>query len=81
MLGVNLHVGIIADLVEAQVKVTGITYGDGSILDGQADISYTPLPFVDIHGGYRFFTIDMDVDDLGFNYNTSGPYIALTVSY
>ena len=80
MLGLNLHLGILADLLEGRVLATGMSYGGGTIIDGQADISFTPFPFLDIHGGYRIFLIDSDADDVEFNYDTSGPYVAVTVS-
>lgn len=81
MVGGNIHLGIIADLLEARLKISGISYEDGTVFDGQADISLTPFPFVDIHGGYQIFLIDLDIDGEKFNYTTSGPYIALTLSY
>lgn len=81
MLGLNLHVGILADILEARVLATGMSYGGGAVLDGLAEISLTPFPFIDIHGGYRLFTIDADVDDVEFDYDTSGPYVAVTLSF
>jgi len=81
MVGLNLHVGIIADLLELRVLATGISYSDGTVFDGMADISFTPFPLMDIHGGYRVFTMDVEADDVEFNYDTSGPYVAVTVSF
>nr|MBC8361536.1 hypothetical protein [Candidatus Desulfatibia profunda] len=81
MLGVNFHAGLLADILEARLLITGIGYSGNKILDGQAEISYTPFPFLDIHGGYRFFTIDFDLDDVEANYSTSGPYAAVTISF
>lgn len=81
MLGLNLHLGILADLLEGRVLATGMGYGGGTIFDGQAEISLTPFPFLDIHGGYRIFFIDVDADDVEFNYDTSGPYAAVTLSF
>jgi hypothetical protein len=81
MLGLNLHLGILADLLECRVLATGMGYGGGTIFDGQADISLTPFPFLDIHGGYRVFFVDVDADDVEFDYDTSGPYVAVTLSY
>ncbi len=81
MLGLNLHLGILADLLEGRVLATGMTYGGGTIFDGQAEISLTPFPFLDIHGGYRIFFIDVDADDVEFDYDTSGPYAAVTLSF
>ena len=81
MVGLNLHAAILADLLELRVLATGISYGGGTVMDGMADISFTPFPLIDIHGGYRVFTIDVDADDVEFNYDTSGPYVAVTVSF
>jgi outer membrane protein len=81
MLGANFHVGILKDILEARVLVTGIGYSDSTAFDGQAEVSVTPFPFLDIHGGYRFFIIDVDEDDVLFDFDNSGPYVALTVSF
>jgi outer membrane protein len=81
MVGLNLHVGILADWLEARVLATGIGYSDGTMFDGQAEVSFTPFPFLDIHGGYRFLSVDVDVDDVAFNYDNAGPYVALTVGF
>lgn len=81
MVGLNFHVGILADILEARFLLAGIGYSGGKMYECQADISYTPFPFLDIHGGYRMFVIDVDVDDLEADYKTSGPYVALTVSF
>lgn len=81
MVGVNLHVGILADILEARLRGTAIGYSGNSIYEIMADISFTPFPFMDIHGGYKTFVIDIDEDDVLFDYDTSGPYVALTVSF
>jgi len=81
MVGANFHVGILKDILEARVLVTGIGYSGNTVFDGQAEISLTPFPFLDIHGGYRFFIIDVDEDDAALDYDNSGPYVALTVSF
>ena len=60
---------------------TGMSYGGGTVFDGQTDISITPFPFLDIHGGYRIFFVNADTDDVEFNYDTSGPYAAVTLSF
>ena len=46
-----------------------------------ADISLTPFPFVDIHGGYKRFVLDIDEDEVVSDYDMSGPYVALTLSF
>ena len=81
MVGANFHVGILKDILEARVLVTGIGYSDNTAFDGQAEISLTPFPFLDIHGGYRFLKIDVEEDDVKFDFDNSGLYVALTVSF
>lgn len=81
LLGANVHVGLINDLLEARVLATGIGYGGNTIMDAQAEVSFTPLPFLDLTGGYRFFDIDVDEDDVAFKYDTSGPYIGAAVKF
>ena len=81
MLGLNLHLGILADLLEARLRGTAIGYSGNTLYEVMGDISLTPFPFIDIHGGYRTFVIDIDQDDVVFDYDMSGPYVALTVSF
>lgn len=81
LIGLNLHVGLLADILEARLLVTGIGYSGNSMYDCQADLSFTFFPFVDIHGGYRLFNLNFDVDDTEADYKTSGPYVAVTISF
>lgn len=81
LLGLNFHVGLIADLLEARILAAGMGYSDGNLFDGQVEVSITPLPFIDIHGGYRMFRIDAETSDVTLDYETSGPYVTLTISF
>ena len=81
MIGLNLHIGILADILEARLRGAGIGYSGNAIYEITADISWTPLPFLDIHGGYKSFVIDIDEDDVIFDYDMSGPFVALTTSF
>jgi hypothetical protein len=81
MLGLNVHIGILADILEARVRGTFIGYSGNTIYEVMGDISWTPFPFIDIHGGYKTFVIDIDEDDVILDYDMSGPYVALTVSF
>ena len=81
MVGINLHVGILLDIIEARVQVTGIGYDGNSVVEFLGDLSYTPFPFMDIHAGYRSFSISVDVDDVQANLLTAGPYVALTIGF
>jgi len=81
MLGANVHVGLINDLLEARVLATGMGYSGNTVMDAQAELSLTPFPFLDLTGGYRFFNIDVDEDDVEFKYDTSGPYIGVAIKF
>ena len=81
MIGLNLHIGMLADVLEARLRGTAIGYAGNAIYELMADISWTPLPFLDIHGGYKSFVIDIDEDDVVFDYDMSGPFVALTLSF
>ena len=81
MVGANFHVGILKDVLEARVLITGIEYSDNTAFDGQAEISLTPFPFLDIHAGYRFLNIDVEEDDVKLDFENPGLYVALTVSF
>ncbi|MCG6916998.1 MAG: hypothetical protein LJE89_05550 [Deltaproteobacteria bacterium] len=81
MLGLNFHLGILADILEARVLATGMGYWDGYMVDAQAELSFTPIPYVDIHAGYRTFFVDVDTNDLELNYNTSGLYAGISVVF
>jgi hypothetical protein len=81
MIGLNLHVGLLSDVLEAGIRGTAISYSGNMIYEIAGDVSYTPLPFPDIHGGYKTFFNDIDEDELVFDYGLSGPYLALTLSF
>jgi len=81
MVGLNLHIGLISDILEARLRGTAMSYSGNTIYEIMADISLTPLPFIDIHGGYKTFVIDIDEDDVMLDFDMSGPYVALTVSF
>jgi outer membrane protein len=82
MLGLGLHLGILADILEARVKAAGIAYSGNTFYDAQADISLTPFPFVDIHAGYRIMKLDVDdISDVYADIEFKGPYAGLTISF
>ena len=81
MIGLNLHMGILAQILQVRLRGTAVSYSESTIYELMGDISWTPFPLVDIHGGYRTFVIDIDEDDLTFDYDMSGPYVALALSF
>jgi hypothetical protein len=81
MLGLGTHVGILHDLLEARVQATGMAYSSSYLYEALADLSLTPLPFLDIHAGYKMIRLKIDQGDVFLNFEFSGPYVGLTVSF
>lgn len=81
LVGAAVHIGILADLLEAQVSLKGIGYSGNRLIDGAAEISFTPFPFLDIAAGYRIVELDIAYDDVALEMSQAGPYIALAVSF
>ncbi len=79
--GINLDLGILADLIGARLLAT-CGYYNGPWIDGQAEIAFHPLPFIYITGGYRILYFNIDVEDLELDsFNFAGPYVGLTVRW
>jgi outer membrane protein len=81
MVGIGAHIGILAKILEARAKFSAMGYSGNHIYEGLADVSWTPFPFLDIHGGYRFMKVKYDDDDVFIDADFSGPYVGLTVSF
>ncbi|MDD5722533.1 MAG: hypothetical protein PHY29_02200 [Syntrophales bacterium] len=82
MVGLALHVGILADILEARVRGAGIMYPDNTFYEGLVEVSYTPFPFLDIQGGYRIMKLDVDdISDVYADIEFKGPYAGLTISF
>jgi hypothetical protein len=81
MLGLGAHIGILHDLLEARVKVTGIAYSSNYLYEALADLSYTPFPFLDIHAGYKTIRLKIDHSDLLLDSEFAGPFVGLTVKF
>jgi outer membrane protein len=81
MLGLGAHVGLLSDILALRAKATGIAYSGNYLFDAQADLSFTPFPFLDIHGGYKMVRLKIDYDDLLLDTQFSGPYVGLAVSF
>ena len=75
MVGLGAHVGILAGWLELRLRGVGMAYQGDSILDLQGEAALTPFPFLEIVGGYRHFSIDVDRDDVLLDYTQTGPYV------
>jgi hypothetical protein len=81
MVGLGAHIGLIANILEARAQVTGMGYSGNFVIEAMADISVTPFPFVDIHGGYKYIGLKVDRNDYYMDATFSGPFVALTVGF
>jgi hypothetical protein len=82
MVGVGAHLGILANILEARAKLTGMGYSGNYIYEGLADISFIPFPFMKIHGGYRVLEVKVDnVSDVTAKTTFQGPFVALTIGW
>lgn len=82
MIGVGAKIGLLANILEARAKFVGMGYSDSFFYDGLADISFTPFPFLDIHGGYRAMSVKIDnVSDIYTKMDFYGPYVGLAISF
>ena len=81
MVGLNLRMGMMSNRVEANVRGTGIAYSQDSLYEIMGEISWNPIPFVDVYGGYKAFAIDIDENDINLDTNMSGPYLAIELSF
>lgn len=81
MIGVGAHIGLLAGLLEARAKVTGVAYSSNYLYEALADLSLTPFPFVDIHAGYKIIRLKIDRNDVFLDSQFTGPYVGLAVSF
>lgn len=81
MVGLGLHVGILAGFLEARARAAGIGYSGNKIIDGLAELAVTPFPFMDIGLGYRLIKVDAKFDKTTMDVNYSGPFVSLSVGW
>ncbi len=82
MVGLGAKIGLLANILEARAKVTGMGYSDNYFYDAMADISVTPFPFLNIYGGYRAMSLKIDnVSDIYAKMDFYGPYAGLALSF
>jgi outer membrane protein len=82
MIGVGAKIGLLANILEARAKVTGMGYSGNFFYDAMADLSVTPFPFLNIHGGYRAMSFKIDnISDVYAKMDFYGPYVGLLISF
>jgi hypothetical protein len=72
-IGARARVGL-ADFLAVTGRVGYTEYSDNSLLDADAQLEFSPIPFVGIFGGYRYLDLDVDEDDILIDATFKGPY-------
>ena len=82
MIGAGLHVGMIANILEARAQAAGIGYSGNYFVDALADVTLTPFPFMRLSAGYRYMKIKIDnISDTYGDLDFYGPYLGLAVAW
>jgi outer membrane protein len=82
MIGAGVHVGLIANILEARAKAAGIGYSGNYFVDALTDITVTPFPFTRLSAGYRYMKIKIDnVSDTYGDMDFYGPYVGLAIAW
>jgi hypothetical protein len=72
-IGARTRIGL-ADFLAVTGRVGYTEYSDNSLLDLDAQLELSPIPFVGIFGGYRYLDLDVDEDDILIDATFKGPY-------
>jgi hypothetical protein len=81
MVGAAAGVGVLKDMIRADVRATGMAYSGSYVYEVDAFASFAPFPFVRLQGGYRYFDLKVDESDVEASLKLSGPYAGLQVSF
>jgi outer membrane protein len=82
MIGLGVNVGLLANILAARAKFVGMGYSGSFFYDAMAELSLTPFPFLNIHGGYRAMSLKIDdVSDIYAKMDFYGPYAGLAISF
>lgn len=81
MIGVGAHIGLLAGMLEARAKLAGAGFESNYLVEGMAELSATPIPFVAINAGYKYIKLKIDRHEVYLNSQFTGPYVGLTVSF
>jgi len=72
----------ITRILSVGAEVVGITAGGrGHYIDGEASVTFTPFPFVELTGGYRVINLHGEEGDDQIDLRLHGPFAALTIRF
>ncbi|HXV21765.1 MAG TPA: hypothetical protein VD811_12335 [Desulfuromonadales bacterium] len=79
-IGARARVGL-GDFVAVIGRVGYLEVSGNSFLDADAQVEFSPLPFVGVFGGYRHLDLDIDENDLLIDATFAGPYAGAFVRF
>ncbi|MFQ5427381.1 MAG: hypothetical protein ACE5EZ_00215 [Thermodesulfobacteriota bacterium] len=69
-------------LANIRAEVTGMSLGSMAyVLDGEANIGFHPLPFVNVSAGYRYLKFHVEKDDDIGSVSLSGPFVTISANF
>ncbi len=81
MLGAAVGVSFLKDTIRVDARGAGMTYSGNRLIDVDAYVSFRPLPFVRVQGGYRYIDLEIDEDDTKASIRLKGPYLGAQASF
>jgi outer membrane protein len=79
-IGARARVGL-GDFVALIGRVGYLEVSGNSFLDADAQVEFSPLPFVGVFGGYRHLDLDIDENDIIIDATFAGPYAGAFVRF
>ncbi|MBI5576028.1 MAG: hypothetical protein HY896_06645 [Deltaproteobacteria bacterium] len=81
MIGLGAGAGFLKNMVRADARVTGVSYSGNHLFEGDGFVSFSPVPFVSVQGGYRIIDLKIDDDDIVAKLKLKGPYVGVRLSF
>ncbi|MBI5419676.1 MAG: hypothetical protein HZA60_06270 [Deltaproteobacteria bacterium] len=81
MVGLGAGVGLLKNMLRADVRAAGIAYSGNHLYEGDAFLTFSPIPFFGVQGGYRIIDLKIDEDDIVASLKLKGPYLGAELSF
>jgi outer membrane protein len=78
--GLRARVGL-GDWLSLTGRVGYLEYDDNSFTDADAQLEFSPIPFVGVFVGYRYFDLEVDESDVFIDATFDGPYGGVLVRF
>ena len=81
MVGIAAGAGFLKNMLRVDVRATGIAYSNNHLYDGDVFLSFIPIPYCSMQGGYRIIDLNVDTDDVVAKFKMNGPYVGAQLSF